>query len=104
MNAIGGNRLVAREHVHVLFEHDVGTAVPLFARLEPNDNVALELVFMRGNQVSRTDADGHVQVVAAGVHVSVGRGVLESGVFFYGEGIHVGAKQHGRAWLRTPNQ
>ena len=50
--------------------------------------------------MSGTDSDCHVKVVAAGVHVAVGRRIVESGVFFDGKCIHVCSKQHG--WARLP--
>ena len=98
VDSVRGDWLVARDHVHALFEHDVGTAVTLFARLEPDQNVALESVFVGGNQVSSSYADCHVQIVSAGVHVAVSRGVFESGVFLHGQGIHVGTQQN--RWAR----
>ena len=42
----------------------------------------------------RANADCHVEVVAAGVHVAVGGGEIQAGRFGDGEGVHVGAKQN----------
>ena len=41
MDSVGRDWLGASNHVHVLFEHDVGSAVALFTRLEPDDYVTL---------------------------------------------------------------
>ena len=71
MQTVGSNRLFTGKHVEVFLQHYVCTAVAFFARLEPNDDIAFELVGMGANQVSGSDTHGHVQVMAARVHVAV---------------------------------
>ena len=78
-------------------EHDLGAVVALLARLEHQQDVALELVAPLDEQASRAQQHRDVRVVPAGVHraIDLGREV-EPGVLVQGQGVHVGPKQ-GRA-------
>ena len=69
----------------------------LFARLKPNHNITVKFVFVSRNQVSCADTHCHMQVVSAGMHVTVGRLEVFRGVLLHGERVHVCTKQNGWA-------
>ena len=104
MDAVRGDWQFTRDEVQAFFEHHVGTAVALFARLEPNHDVALEAVAVRVQQVCSTNRHGHVQVVAACVHKAVRRCELEACVFDHSECVGVGAQQDGWPGLVATDQ
>ena len=80
-----------------LVQHDLGPVVALLARLEHQQDVALEPVSPLDQQARRPEQHRHVRVVPAGVHRAIDLGgEFEAGLLAQGQRVHVGSKQ-GRA-------
>ena len=79
----------------------------LFARLEHEHDVAVELVAVRAKQAGRADEHRGVQVVTTGVHGAMMRGLkMSTGIFEIrfddGQRVHVAAQEDYRAGSCAP--
>ena len=93
--------------VEVVGEHGAGAVDGFFRGLADEDHGTVPLRFAFGELASGAEEDGHVDVVPAGVHDSDvlalsiggvnGRGVVEAGLLFDGERVHVAADEKARA-------
>ena len=103
MKSIGRNRALARELQETLLDHDVCAVVTFFSRLEPDENVAVELVLVSGQQVSGANSGCHVKVMPTGMHKAIGGCKVQTGLFLHAQSVHVSTQQHGRSWVSTPD-
>jgi hypothetical protein len=97
--AISGPPLMAIEPAGSSFDH-------LFGRLTDQHQRSVPLALSRSHFASRAQQNGHVQVVAAGVHhahllsLRVGglhrAGVIQAGLFLHRQRIHIRANQQTR--------
>ena len=97
----------AEAQVEVIGEHGARAVNGLLRGLADEHDGAVPLRFAVGEFAGCSEEDGHVDVVTAGVHdadilaLSVdgadSRGVVEAGLFFDGERVHVGANEETRA-------
>ena len=74
MNGPGGLGAPSRDVEETLVQHVEATVDAFLARLELEDHVPGQFVAVRDEGLDRPHQQRHVQVVAAGVHVSVRRG------------------------------
>ena len=78
-----------------VFDHFESASSAFFGGLEEEEDVVAAGGFLHEG-ADRSDEDGGVAVVSAGVHFAVGlAGVGETGFFVDGEGVHVGAEGDG---------
>jgi hypothetical protein len=98
VQAVGGDRALARHVEHTLADHVPGARVPLLARLEHEDHRAGQVGPPGREQPRGAGQHGGVQVVAAGVHhARHRRRVRQPGLLGDGQRVHVAAQQHHRA-------
>ncbi len=83
-------------------EHECGSAVALFAGLEHEDHLPVQMFALFAEQPSGTDQAGGMQVVPAGMHAPRNqRGVIDTTGLLEWKGVHVRAQQHRRSCVFT---
>ncbi len=81
-----------------LFDHDLGASEILFGGLEHEHDPALQGGLERREELRRTQEDGHVAVMAAGVHdARDGGAVLCFVELLDGQCVHIGPEHDGPA-------
>ena len=78
-------------------QHGERAAGDLLGGLEGEHDAASQPVFHGRKDPGRTEGDGDVAVVAAGVHYAVGRGEFEAGCFVDRQAVNVGPDHQGGA-------
>ena len=100
MHGVGGVGPATGGVEHSFVDHRPGAVVALLARLEHQHHVSGEPVAVLREQPGRAGEHCSVQIVPAGVHRAVRRGVVEPGALVDGQGVHVGAQQDRALRLR----
>ena len=96
VHTVGGIHAVQIALVHII----VAAGKGFLGRLEQKLHVAAKLAFDIFQQLGSAQQHGGVAVMPAGVHYAgVLAGIVHTAVFYGGQGVNVGAQQHGFAGL-----